>query len=169
MHTYNHPPVYNLVLGSFFSPIGRLTPLAYKLLWDEIAAKFEDAGYWVNKKKQRVGLRASGLDASPKNPTICFLLRVRRKIPAIVFLGITTIPTGNFWTPCSGLRTMWCRFVHSFPKTNPGTTNDTSIRRKLRRLPRNCGNHSNNPGVGQCGRFFAYALALRPGGNELVL
>ncbi len=84
MNTYNHTP-NEPRFRVIFPTNRRLTPLAYKLLWDEIAAKFEDAGYWVDKKKQQIGLRASGLDASPKNPNSLFFAPCEAKNPADSF------------------------------------------------------------------------------------
>jgi hypothetical protein len=53
------------------------------LLYDNIAAKIEDAGYWVNDEKK--GLLPSGLDISKKTPASLFYLPCQAKNPADSF------------------------------------------------------------------------------------
>jgi hypothetical protein len=79
-NSYNHrtdKPRFRVV----FLTNRQLTPEAYELLWDNIATKLEDAGYWVGKEKQRAGinLRPSGLDDSKRTPASLFFAPIQAK------------------------------------------------------------------------------------------
>ena len=81
-NTYNHTtdkPRFRVV----FPTTQSISPEAYEILWDNIAAKLEDAGFWVFKKKPH--LRSSGLDVSKRSPTSLFYAPCKAKSPGDSF------------------------------------------------------------------------------------
>jgi hypothetical protein len=68
----------------------RLTPDAYERLYDEIAAKLQDAGYSIERGKTKKGSRSnrkprSGLDWSKRTPTSLFYLPAQAEDPSHSF------------------------------------------------------------------------------------
>jgi hypothetical protein len=105
-NSYNHrreSPRFRLVFP--FDQL--LTPEAYVILYDNIVAKIEDAGYSVGPGK--TGKPSSGLDISQRTPASLFYLPCQAKNPADSFSSIaTTMRTESCWSQNYGLNTALC-------------------------------------------------------------
>ena len=80
MSTFNHTkdqPRFRV-----FIPLSRpITVDAYRYLWDQVAAKLMDKGYWVKgtRKKPKEGQRLSGMDRSTRSPHSLFYAPSRKR------------------------------------------------------------------------------------------
>jgi hypothetical protein len=85
-----------------------VTPEAYSLLYENIAWKLEDAGYFVqrNRKRKRQGQSRSGLDWSKRHPTSLFYLPCQAKEAEQSSFVTTMMVLGRRWTRCRGSRTV---------------------------------------------------------------
>ena len=65
-HTFHHPRFHVIILLDHV-----LTPEAYERIWDRIALKLKDAGYWVQMGpgQPRKDQKRSGLDPDSRKPT----------------------------------------------------------------------------------------------------
>jgi hypothetical protein len=85
-NTYNYTadaPRFRII----FPTSQRLTSEAYEAVWDNVAAKLKDAGYWVGNEDQRKSsnFRLSGLDVSKRTPTSIYYAPCQAKNPADSF------------------------------------------------------------------------------------
>jgi hypothetical protein len=92
------PDIRMVVTNSFSSTKGKpryraivptnqpMTVEMYRAVYDAIAAKLEDAGYYVGNRKRRGATKPSGLDWSKRNPASPFYLPCRAKANGASFL-----------------------------------------------------------------------------------
>ena len=89
MNSYNHTPE-NPRFRIVILTADIMTPDVYKLLFDNVVKKLEDAGYWTQQKKETEppgSMRRSGLDWSKRPPTSLFYLPCQAKNPEHSFFG----------------------------------------------------------------------------------
>jgi hypothetical protein len=85
-NSYNHTadaPRFRVI----FPTSQRLTSEAYEAVWDNVAAKLKDAGYWVGNNDQRTSrnFRPSGLDVTKRTPTSIYYAPCQAKNAADSF------------------------------------------------------------------------------------
>jgi hypothetical protein len=156
-NTYNHSkeaPRFRVVIP-FDYPISPDNYIAY----DNVIAKFVDAGYSVGKSR---GGKRSGLDVSKKSPASLFYLPSQPKNPAESFFKDYNDDNRRILDPMKWIENS----VVQFPKlddarrntlqTSPKTIDQAAVEKATttwRESPK-------YPGEGN-DRFFRYALALR--------
>ena len=111
----------------------RLTPEAYEALWDEIAAKLEDAGYSVEKQNQPTSedSRPSGLDRSKRTAVSLFYAPCQAKNPADSFFYYYSEAPRQLVDPMLWIENNVVQFpVRTFPKRSPGAGAGRSISKR---------------------------------------
>jgi hypothetical protein len=96
-NTFNHTaaePRFRVI----FLTSQQCTPDDYEILWDNIAVKIEDSGYWVKKEKRH--LRPSGLDCFGRSPHFLFFAPCQsKKNPADSFFRYYNEPDRQLLDP----------------------------------------------------------------------
>jgi hypothetical protein len=164
-NTYNHTvdaPRFRVI----FPTSQALTPEAYEALWDDIAAKLKDAGYWVrqNDLQNSRTLRPSGLDDGKRTPAGIFYAPCQAKNAADSF----------FWTYNDPSRRLldakvWIENnVVPFPKPfivvdRPFNDRGSVDLQRVDEATEEWRKSKHHTGEGAA-RFFNYALSLRSAG-----
>jgi hypothetical protein len=161
MNTFNHTPEKPRFRAIFLTS-GPLTPEAYEELWDQIAAKIEDSGYWF--KQAKPNRQPSGLDYSKRTAASIFYAPCQAKNPADSFF--TSYNEGrDLLDPMIWIENSLVPAQEPFVANNdqsPRVVDQAAVdlATKKWRQSRQC------PGKGN-EMFFAYALALRQAGMDL--
>jgi hypothetical protein len=162
-NTYNHTgedPRFRVVIP-FDSPI---PPADYNVLYNNVIAKIEDAGYSVGKAQG--GMR-SGLDASKKVPTSLFYLPCQANEPSHSFFTDYNDVKREILDPIKWVSNTVVHFpqLDGRASTQPRQTRkvDEAAVEQATRVWRESPKY---PGEGNT-RFFNYALALRTAGMSL--
>ena len=107
----------------FIPTTTKMTPAAYKLIWDKIERAIERDGYWVGK--ERKNFKPSGLDKSKRSPTSIFYLPCQAKNPEDSFFLKFTGGDRSPLDPLSWIKAD--EFISDDPridKDDPGETSD---------------------------------------------
>jgi hypothetical protein len=160
-HTAEHPRFRVIIPTS-----QRLTPEAYERLYDEIAAKLEDAGYSIERRKMKRGngkLR-SGLDWSKRTPTSLFYLPAQAKDSSQSFFHYYNDPEREVLDPIPWIQNGNIALQPELPPWNQTTEQNREVDtakveaaiRDWRATPPHHGNDS----------FFMLGVKLRNAGKN---
>jgi len=161
-NTYNHTKEaqrFRVVI-----PFGQaISPDDYTVLYDNIIAKLEDAGYSVVGKSQ--GDRRSGLDLSGTKPTSLFYLPCQAQDPSDSFFMDYNDDKSKLLDPMTWIGNSVVQFrkvddVRSNAQQTPPEKVDQAAVEKATMIWRESPRY---PGEGNA-RFFNFALALRSAG-----
>jgi hypothetical protein len=156
----NDKPRFRVV----FPTTQSITPEAYEILWDNIASKIEDAGFWVFKKKPH--LRSSGLDVSKRSPTSLFYAPCKAKSPGDSFFIDYNESNRQLLEPMVWIENNIIPFPMPFiaedqPFNGQGMVNQEEVEKATEEW------RGADHREGDNDRFWRYALALRAIGLSL--
>jgi hypothetical protein len=170
-NTYNHTadaPRFRVI----FLTSQRLTSAAYEAVWDNVAAKLKDAGYWVGNKDQRTSrrFRPSGLDVSKRTPTSLYYAPCQARNPADSFFWTYSEAPRQLLNPMVWIENSVVPFRPPFiPKDRPFNDQREISQQKVDLAAVEEATkqwHQAPPGTGN-DSFFNYALSLRSAGMSL--
>jgi hypothetical protein len=165
-NSYNHThekPRFRAILLTDSS----MTPEAYEVLWDNIAAKIGDAGYSIRAKESAgENLRPSGLDYSKRSSASLFWAPCQSKNPADSFFRYYNQPPRQLLDPIDWIENNVVQFSMPSARKAQSTTGQGNHQAAVELATAEWRKSPQHPGQGNY-RFFEYALALRAAGMGL--
>jgi hypothetical protein len=140
-----------------------MTPDVYKAVYECIATKLEDGGYYVGNRRRRGNKKPSGLDWSKRNPTSLFYLPCLAKDQAASFFTYYDDAGRKTLNPVTWLQNTTFEpdqpdlYFEPWDENDQGEVNHAIVdtaRRQWRATPKGQGNDA----------FFRFALKLRNSG-----